>query len=189
VEVERGVSNELVTQVRTKLPRTPFKTPKENTAAIREALQEIAISNGLQIYPCRDSRRREFLTDFVLYHRHNGRTRFGFSALAVESEMSHRNAEAILHDFDKLVHLKSRLKLFAFRTNPKQSRKVRDGIEDQLRVARDCLSTETYLILEYGMESEPEPGNWYKCEARPSHAGKLRPWPWRRTNGRNCVPV
>ena len=104
---------------------------------------------GFITFPDNDKRlskaRGQSLFDLIWWDDRRGRKGV---ALAVESEWNANQGE-ILHDFEKLLFIKSPLKLMIYRVRGKNKDLVREAIKDYLLHFRQHVHGENYILCEF----------------------------------------
>lgn len=104
---------------------------------------------GFRVFPDNDKRfataKSQWLFDLIWW---NNGTRGKGVELAVECEWN-SDAGAVVHDFEKLLTVKSPLKLMIYRARPKTRRQVREDIRKYLETYGQHVTGERYLICEF----------------------------------------
>lgn len=152
------------------LPNTPKKRAIR-TQAVKIKLRRIGRKLGFLTFPDNDKRlkkpRGQWLFDLIWWDNRSGRKAV---MLAVESEWN-TGINEVLHDFEKLLGIKSPLKLMIYRVRPKTAAGVRKGISEYLREFRQHVNGERYLFCEF----QPD---WtcfcYMLRVRCSPSGRLK---------------
>lgn len=115
----------LVTHIRSKLPDTTLRS--DWTKVNLDVLKSFSFFSEPEVscYPAGEGkdRRPEFLYDFIAYSQAKG------ILLAAESEWLNRNISEIKHDFEKLLYVRSPLKLMMCRV---ESEAGADEIRNEL---------------------------------------------------------
>ena len=134
------------------------------TKALKRVLRREAhnLPRKIRVFPDTDGRLKErqseWLLDLVWWNDEPGRKGV---ELAVESEWN-AAVNDVVYDFEKLLGIKSPLKLMLYRTTPKTRAAVQSKIEEYLSQFRHHVKGENYVICEY------ESGAWrcylYKIE-------------------------
>lgn len=129
-----------------------MKAPKRRairTQAVKTVLRREGKKFGFHTFPDNDKRlqkgRSQWLFDLIWWDDRPGRKGV---ALAVESEWN-AGKNHILHDFEKLLCIKSPLKLMIYRVRGKNGDQVRDGIEEYLLGYRQHVHGENYILCEF----------------------------------------
>jgi hypothetical protein len=127
------------------------------TQAVKVKLRRLGKIHKCQTFPDDNKllkrRRPEWLFDIVWWDDTPGRNGV---RLAVECEWS-RPLRGIVDDFDKLMSVKSPLKLMIYRVGKKSSSAVREAIQESLQDFGQHVKGENYLLCEF----HPD----WKCEA------------------------
>ncbi|MCU1255737.1 MAG: hypothetical protein JWM83_2036 [Candidatus Angelobacter sp.] len=127
-------------------------TPKRRairTNAVKTTLRREGKKLGFHTFPDNDRRlkkiRGQWLFDLVWWD--DSPRRKGI-ALAVESEWN-AGKNDILHDFEKLLCIKSPLKLMIYRVRGANKEQVRDGIKEYLLGFGQHVQGENYILCEF----------------------------------------
>ena len=119
------------------------------TTAVKTVLRREGKNLGFHVFPDSDKRRRktlsQFLLDIIWWNDTPGRKGV---ALAVESEWNAPKND-ILHDFEKLLCIKSPLKLMIYRVRGVNKGQVRDGIKEYLLGFGQHVLGENYILCEF----------------------------------------
>lgn len=130
------------------IPNTPKKRALR-TQAVKIKLRRIGRGLGFITFPDNDERlkkpRGQWLIDLIWWDDHPGRKSV---MLAVECEWN-TGVNDVLYDFEKLLGIKSPLKVMIYRIRPKTADKVREGIKEYLREFRQHVNGERYLFCEF----------------------------------------
>lgn len=119
------------------------------TEAVKIKLRRLGKKLGLQTFPDDDRRRSkprsQWLYDLIWWNDSPGHKAV---CLAVESEWN-RPVGEVLHDFEKLLAVKSPLKLMIYRTSTNTAQTVRDGIEKYILNFTQHVDGEEYVFCEF----------------------------------------
>jgi hypothetical protein len=128
------------------------KAPKRRairTNAVKVVLRRAGKELGFMTFPDNDKRlskaRGQTLFDLIWWDDRPGRKGV---ALAVESEWN-ANQGDILHDFEKLLFIKSPLKLMIYRVRGKNKDLIREAIKEYLLHFRQHVHGENYILCEF----------------------------------------
>jgi hypothetical protein len=119
------------------------------TKAVKIVLRRKGKKLGLQTFPDNDKRlgkpRGEWLFDLVWWDDRPNRKRI---VMAMESEWT-TDVNGIVHDFEKLLSVKSPLKLMIYKVRPKTARAVREKIQTYLQEYTQHVRGERYIFCEF----------------------------------------
>src|SRR5215813_2484783 len=146
----RPMTNKLLRKSHKSL-KADIKTPGRRairTKAVKYVLRREAKKHGFRVFPDNDKRftkpKSQWLFDLIWW---NDGSRGKGVELAVESEWN-ADEGAVVHDFEKLLAVKSPLKLMIYRARPKTTVQVRESIKTYLKNYGQHVVGENYVMCE-----------------------------------------